>query len=171
MEKEFKMKRAISIGWPSLIGKFRSSFLRYSHWSISEQSVWHNGKYSRSQENDLKTDNTWVAHVCIADPFLVWEVSDLHGLELVALTPTAEKLRRFSLAVPEIWDHQELSMVEKWSKKSPEIYQIMKFTPSGNCFRVTFFKRVITWCNSNRFSGGRVVPDSTSGTFWGLGRY
>ena len=30
-EEKFEMTRAISIGWPSLIGKCRSIFLRYSH--------------------------------------------------------------------------------------------------------------------------------------------
>ena len=29
------MTRAISIGWPDLIGKCRSIFLRYSHWSLT----------------------------------------------------------------------------------------------------------------------------------------
>ena len=34
---KFKMTRAISIGWPDLIGKCRSIFLRYSHWSLTGQ--------------------------------------------------------------------------------------------------------------------------------------
>ena len=36
-EEKFEMTRAISIGWPSLIGKCRSIFLRYSHWSLTGQ--------------------------------------------------------------------------------------------------------------------------------------
>ena len=35
--KEVKMARAISIGWPGLIGKCRSVFFRYSHWSLTGQ--------------------------------------------------------------------------------------------------------------------------------------
>ena len=35
--KEIKMTRAISIGWPGLIGIYRSIFLRYSHWSLTGQ--------------------------------------------------------------------------------------------------------------------------------------
>ena len=36
-EKEFKMTRAISIGFPGLIGKCPSIFLRHSHWSLTGQ--------------------------------------------------------------------------------------------------------------------------------------
>ena len=36
------MTRAISIGWPSFIGKCRSILLRYSP-LISDRSDWHNG--------------------------------------------------------------------------------------------------------------------------------
>ena len=36
-EKEVKMTRAISIGWPGLIGKCRSIFLRYSYWFVTGQ--------------------------------------------------------------------------------------------------------------------------------------
>ena len=36
-EEEFEMTRAISIGWPSLLGKCHSIFLRYSHWSLTGQ--------------------------------------------------------------------------------------------------------------------------------------
>ena len=43
------MTRAIPIGWPGLIGKCRSIFFRYSHWSLivqfgimeSTQGLWH----------------------------------------------------------------------------------------------------------------------------------
>ena len=34
---EFKMTTAISISWPDLIGKCRSIFLRYFHWSLTGQ--------------------------------------------------------------------------------------------------------------------------------------
>ena len=36
-EKEFKLTTAISIGWPDLIGKCRSIFLGYYHWSLTGQ--------------------------------------------------------------------------------------------------------------------------------------
>ena len=36
-EEEFEMTGAISIGWPSLIGKCRSILLRYSHLSLTGQ--------------------------------------------------------------------------------------------------------------------------------------
>ena len=51
--KEFKMKSAISICWPGLIGKCHSIFLRASHWFLTGQfgilesthSVWSGKQY------------------------------------------------------------------------------------------------------------------------------
>ena len=37
--KEFKMKNAISIGWPGFTEKCRSIFLRYFHWCLTAPSI------------------------------------------------------------------------------------------------------------------------------------